>query len=578
MKPGRLNAFLVIVILLTAGGIYIVLQDSARSVNPSGSRSLLNLKEESIQSLFLQVNGLQVEVQRQDGDWMLVRPLSDRASDDAVRQLVRNLSGLRVKKVVGSTHEPARQFGITPGSDQITYSDGFETYSLRIGRETPVGDGTYVQDPDARHIGVTDTSLRNLLPESWEPFRERDLFPGTPDTIERIQLQSADGTIHLLRTPPQQWTLVEPVSSRANSDAVQTFLQELLRHQILDFAADRVSDPGIYGIDETRPSIQVEWTDSTVGQRIRIGSRREDTNTLFVTSSDRGGVFTVQDSLLELAGQSTDHFRDRRPLPVQPEWIDRIELEFPTFSTLLEKTAEGTWIVRRTEPYPALADKIQNFLTLWTSPVIQSFSTNGPPPAPAAQTNVESTVFNFREQSADGPSREWTFQLRPTPSRPDGVAAYSRTDEEGFILPTVLASRDTLAPVHFIKPVLWNLDPETIRGLEITFPDLPLISLPQEHPRFNEIARRLAQLTPLNVIEEQAELTPKPYFDEGQPTSVKVLLPSEQGISKTLYLGSWSDQGNRFAKRLGSPLVFLLNQEDLEFLDSLRPAESTATP
>ena len=168
-----------------------------------------------------------------DGDFRLAAPLEDRADQDAVTALLRELTGLRASEFLDAP-PPAAEIGLEPPRARLvaTLDDG-EPFVLLWGAAKEGTEENYVKVGDL--VVTTTAALEELLLRPAAEWRSRDWSSLAIYQVDQVEIGDTEGTLSLTRDEGS-WLRGE---ARIDQGSVSAFL-----YAIDDAVAERIADPG----------------------------------------------------------------------------------------------------------------------------------------------------------------------------------------------------------------------------------------------------------------------------------------------------------------------------------------------
>jgi hypothetical protein len=156
---------------------------------------------------------------RTTNGWQITQPVAVTADADAVREMLRQLTGWRVQEFVADVATDLERFGLAAPVQTIKVLGATTnaTVELLVGGGDASNSVRYVKRADEPFIyGVAPASLA-ALPAQYGAVRTREIFNLAPDKIT----DWIAGDVHVRRGADGQWTLVQPATGVLDVEAVK---------------------------------------------------------------------------------------------------------------------------------------------------------------------------------------------------------------------------------------------------------------------------------------------------------------------------------------------------------------------
>jgi len=314
-----------------------------------------------------------VALARVEDKWRLTQPIDHPADDYEVERLLRACLEGQYRQTIepGAEGQPSlKDLGLEPPAFRLTLatkkkSDKPERIvTVDIGRESTIGEGVYVRLDDAKKVYVLDAvAIADRAAEKTDTYRSRDIAGPARDEIVRIELAGPGGAVRLDRSGAtgDRWVLAQPITARADPDAVDAILQELTRLRAKEFVDDAPKDLARYGL--TAPRLRVTlWKDAPAPEKPKEPEEQAKAKpepvvaatlvfgtwadlkhkTVCLMTGDAQRVVSIDTDVLKPLEKNADDLRDKRVLALAKPTVTRIEVKNPTGEFELKK-ADATW-------------------------------------------------------------------------------------------------------------------------------------------------------------------------------------------------------------------------------------------
>ena len=211
----------------------------------------------------------------EDGRWWQVEPFRHRMDTAALMTMVETAAALRAVRQVDIDAQRAATLGVTHPSEGgaslarlvFDINDG-EPMVLLLGRRGIGGRG-WIRIDDAPTAMAVDASLHAItLDEAPQTWRDARLFPDVTTTTASISRTLGDEVV-TLEQADGRWRFTTPITTRADTSAVQNHLGALASATFSAVLLDAPVDVGAFGLDPPFASIKLD----TGGSVLHIGDR-----------------------------------------------------------------------------------------------------------------------------------------------------------------------------------------------------------------------------------------------------------------------------------------------------------------
>lgn len=278
---------------------------------------------------------------------------------------------------------------------------------IELGRRAPAG-RAWVRVGD--QVISTSDALHALVVSS-DPRRWRDpaLFERLSPELDRIVLRQGSATMVLERVG-QRWSMLEPIQTRADAEAVGRLIDALSRVRaeawVADLPAGDQADVARFGLDSPAGSVTVAMTtrsmkdgevvSSTSEQAVEWGSVVERGTGLRVARRvGSPAVVSLDERALASMDPAPESLIDGRMLDVPASTFKSIAIDGPAGRFTLERR-EGQWFVMdaaHPDGAPARDPVVASLLVALNEARAMAMNEQGAPEA-LARTSISVTGFD----------------------------------------------------------------------------------------------------------------------------------------------------------------------------------------
>ncbi len=303
------------------------------------------------------VRGFEVQRDQPNQPWRLTKPMQTRADNPKLNYLIQQFQTWRVPQF--ETDDPRvdlEPYGLQPPEAELTFGQGTnDLIRVQFGN-SPTNNPAHVY---ARRLSQTNIVL---VPREWlemlrapfTEFRDRRLLAFTPDTVNRIEVQSSD-PFTLIRQTNQVWRVVEPFGFAADPALVNEFMVTLSRLEVVerdgfvkdvvtpaDFANYGLAPPaGQYALLASPTNSGVPPTNQVLAQ-IALGSNFQ-LDKVLVRREGEDSVYAVARGEIERLPKSAFELRDRRLWNFAATNVSRISISQEGRTRNLFRDAKQKW-------------------------------------------------------------------------------------------------------------------------------------------------------------------------------------------------------------------------------------------
>ena len=215
-----LLAGILVVLILIA---FLLLQKPGeQSSSASTGEFLARVDSLAVDKIHLQSPTFNVVLEKQGVEWYLRNPLSFRADQSNVAQLLHQAKSLEVKNVVSGNPEKQSLFQVDSTGTQVTLFEGEnETASFILGKTGPTFSETYARRKGSNEVVLVSNIMNYAFTRSIKEWRDRSIVSIPKETIKQLTYQFGDTTFTMefrdslwfVGDDPAQGSVVERVLS-----------------------------------------------------------------------------------------------------------------------------------------------------------------------------------------------------------------------------------------------------------------------------------------------------------------------------------------------------------------------------
>ena len=210
-----------------------------------------------INRVIFRVSGGEIELDKEQDNWLLVRPIKGRASNDAVVDILTRMNQTQIAKFVSGNNSNPGSFGLDSPSSVVTlFGDEGKKVEIQIGGPVPSNpDSVYAGLPQRKSVVEVGKAFANLFNITPNDLRDRKIARMNPDLIDRVTIERANEPIIVLGRDENRWRFLSPASAPANADNITRLIQGINDGEVSEFVSDTATDLTKYGLDQPKLKI-----------------------------------------------------------------------------------------------------------------------------------------------------------------------------------------------------------------------------------------------------------------------------------------------------------------------------------
>lgn len=367
MEPRRL--LIALALLSVLSGAYYwsdkLKKEEADKPKPDASPKVVAIPADQIQQISWkrpQGDPVTVRLNGQSKKWEIVEPKPYPVDDTAVSTVTGTLSSLASEQLVEEKAANLTDFGLDQPSDEITVTkkDG-KTTKLLIGRDVPIGGGTYVKLANDAKVFTISTPNRSSIEKTLSDLRDKRLVRIESDRVNRALVKTANQTIEFGRTAQGEWQILQPKPLRADSTKVDDLVAKLATMKLDLNQSEEDSKKAASAFASGKLLANVSLTDQAGTQSVEIHSKDDK---YYAKSSATDGVYPVEAESARGLDNGLDTYRNRKLFEFGFDSPEKVEIKNQGKTYAFDKT-DKDWKLNGTAMdvvgVLSLVDKLRDF-------------------------------------------------------------------------------------------------------------------------------------------------------------------------------------------------------------------------
>ena len=334
------TAFIYLVVfLLLAGYFYYfeVVRRKARTELEEAARHLFKLNESQITALRIDRNGNQSISLIKNGHWQIVEPISTRADEFGVGNILSTLQSLKMEREVDAEAKDLQLYGLGNPALQLSFDTNGTTHQLHIGARTVVGNQYYASGDQENRVLLISSTQQEALDKNLFDLRRKEFFTLKSDEVDGIEIARAKDRLVVARVEKQGWQGPETPETKIKSHKVDEFLTRLILLRAKGFVEDGEENIARFGLDPAR--IRITLSAKEKKETLLLGSGNEK-ESIYAKGEEIPGVAMVDEKLLENLPGSISDLEDRTLFSFDSDQVKAVTIKLNDETGRLEKKEE----------------------------------------------------------------------------------------------------------------------------------------------------------------------------------------------------------------------------------------------
>jgi hypothetical protein len=308
----------------------------------------------------IQMRGGEIELEKQQDNWQLVRPIKARANNDAVINLLTKVNQTQIAKFVPRDKANAPMTGLDSPSSGLTLFTGTdEKIEIQFGAIDPADNQKmFAFLPERNAVIEINKAFAGLFDTTPNELRDRKIARINQDLVDRVTIEKVDQPKIILARQENRWKFVAPNNSVANANSINRLLEAINSGEISEFISDTATDLGKYGLDQpflqfTCSSYSSENTvESNAGESIlaTVAFGKSENGLTYERIAEEPFIFSVPDTLISELPSTEFDFRTLELTDLKRSDLIRVHIEHLGAPPLdLVRDNKNKWVLKGSE-------------------------------------------------------------------------------------------------------------------------------------------------------------------------------------------------------------------------------------
>ena len=264
-------------------------------------RKLAAITAAEVKKIVVKTAKGEIEAERKNGNWSLIRPLKARAENQRLNDLIASVTSARIEDFISDSKDLST-FGLTDPRATLVFhiEGGKEPVTVQIGAmkkddkkaSDPAKGVVYVKVSTRDGVVTVPAAIEGIALTLPNDLRDASLLRVQPDIVDRITLEGG-GTKIVIGRDGENWKRKTKPEEPVNSAAANALLNALTTARSVRFVEDVGSDLKKYGLDQ--PSATVTLSSYSTEGTPESAPGDKPIAKLILGSSDGVGVYAKLD-------------------------------------------------------------------------------------------------------------------------------------------------------------------------------------------------------------------------------------------------------------------------------------------
>jgi len=318
-------------------------------------KKLTDLSTAEVRRVVLKTPAGEMELEKKNAHWEILKPLRARADDQKVNDLISQVTSARIGGFVAEDRGDLRPYGLAEPRGSITLFDQEQKSDQKIeigesikvaGREDKgqmlqIGsvpekekDQVYVRFAPRGSVYTLPKKIEDILNAKPADLRDNHLVRIDTNILDRITINAPGKAKTVLARKDNDWTMVSPYKAPVDSGAVKRMIDTLQKERVTKFVEDVASNLPEYGLD--KPQLELTFSsfasentaESKAGEEpfATVAFGKEEGDTVYARLTDEPFVVAVRRGFVDQISADPLRWQDLSIFKFKPEQIHQVSV------------------------------------------------------------------------------------------------------------------------------------------------------------------------------------------------------------------------------------------------------------
>jgi hypothetical protein len=214
---------------------FLVLQKPGeQSAKSSSLGALLNIDSASVNRIEVKTASSSLDLEKKGVDWFIVNPISYKANQAFIAQIIHQLKNLENKGTVSNKPDKFGVFQVDQSGTQIKlFENGTEKASIVLGKMAASYTESYARKLNSDDVMIVEGAFSYSFSRPVKDWRDRTILNVPRESINEISYQYGD-TAFILSLKDSVWIIGRDRANRSSVDGILSALSNLQADDFID--------------------------------------------------------------------------------------------------------------------------------------------------------------------------------------------------------------------------------------------------------------------------------------------------------------------------------------------------------
>jgi hypothetical protein len=308
MTPRRLLPYLVIFLILAGTYVGLKWHEATQATQEEAAKRVFHLTQTEVSHLSLIRGNQTVSLAKKDKIWYISAPLSTKADQTIVDNMLTTLARLRKERDLG-VEKDLKPFGLVKPPLLIKFTVKGKPHQLAIGAKVPGGESYYALADHNPHLLMITVGSKDSLDRQLLALRDKTLFAFISREVKGLKVVTGKKTVDLEKTGPENWRWVGRPDFRVRGDRVDKLVRDLELAQAKNFLEPTPQNLKPLGLIPRRQT-EVTVITSTGNHSLFLGVKKD--KAVYARKGTGGPVMLVDATLPDEITKTLASLEDHR--------------------------------------------------------------------------------------------------------------------------------------------------------------------------------------------------------------------------------------------------------------------------